>query len=63
MRATDADNQIEQRDIKLGIQTTTSFEILSGVTATDQVIFNPADSLVSGATVRIAAATPEAKDK
>jgi multidrug efflux pump subunit AcrA (membrane-fusion protein) len=59
----DSKGHVELRNILIGRDFGRTFEILSGVTATDQVIFNPADSLVSGATVRIAAATPEAKDK
>jgi len=32
-------NRIEQRDVKLGIQTATSVEILSGIQENEQVVF------------------------
>lgn len=48
-----ADGKVEVRRITLGRDFGPHFEVVSGVTATDQVILNPADSLISGAEVRI----------
>jgi membrane fusion protein (multidrug efflux system) len=50
----DADGKVELRQVELGRDFGSSSEILSGITAADRVIFNPSDSLVNGATVRIA---------
>jgi membrane fusion protein (multidrug efflux system) len=52
------DNTVELRDIKVGRDFGTSIEIVQGVTPADKVILNPADSLVTGDVVRIAAAAP-----
>src|SRR4051812_33956789 len=49
------DNSVELRDIKVGRDFGTTIEIVQGVTASDKVILNPADSLVTGDTVQIAA--------
>jgi RND family efflux transporter MFP subunit len=49
------DNHVELRDIKVGRDFGTSIEIVQGVTLSDKVILNPADSLVTGDTVRVAA--------
>lgn len=57
------DGKVELRKILIGRDFGRTFEILSGITATDKVIFNPADSLVSGAIVRIAEAASEVKAK
>lgn len=55
------DGHVELRDIVIGRDFGRSLEILSGITATDRVIENPPDSIVSGAMVRVAeAATTEA---
>ncbi len=45
------------RKVTLGKDFGTTLEILSGITPADRIILNPSDSLVSGATVRIAEAT------
>jgi membrane fusion protein (multidrug efflux system) len=57
-----SDNSVELRDIKVGRDFGTTIEIVQGVTPTDKVILNPADSLVTGDVVRVAspAATPGA---
>jgi membrane fusion protein (multidrug efflux system) len=54
------DNTVELRDIKAGRDFGTTIQIIQGVTPADKVILNPADSLLTGDTVRIAssAATP-----
>jgi membrane fusion protein (multidrug efflux system) len=56
-----ADNKVELRTISLGRDYGQTMEVLAGVTPSDHVILNPADSLVSGATVRIAAAKAESQ--
>ena len=49
------DNSVELRDIKVGRDFGTTIEIVQGVTPSDKVILNPADSLVTGDVVRVAA--------
>jgi membrane fusion protein (multidrug efflux system) len=49
------DNSVELRDIKVGRDFGTTIQIVQGVTPSDKVILNPADSLVTGAVVRVAA--------
>jgi RND family efflux transporter MFP subunit len=49
------DNTVELRDIKVGRDFGTTIEIVQGVTPADKVILNPADSLVTGDAVQIAA--------
>jgi membrane fusion protein, multidrug efflux system len=49
------DNSIELRDIKVGRDFGTTIEVVQGITPSDRVILNPADSLVTGDVVRIAA--------
>ena len=51
------DNSVELRDIKVGRDFGTAIEIVQGVTQADKVILNPADSLVTGDVVQIAAAS------
>ena len=48
------DNSVELHDIKVGRDFGTTIEIVRGVTPSDKVILNPADSLVTGAVVRVA---------
>jgi RND family efflux transporter MFP subunit len=50
------DNTVELRDIKVGRDFGTTIEIVQGVGPSDKVILNPADSLVTGDVVRVAAA-------
>jgi RND family efflux transporter MFP subunit len=54
----DAKGVVQLRDVKVGRDFGVQSEILSGVTASDKVIVNPSDSLTTGTTVRLAAATP-----
>jgi membrane fusion protein, multidrug efflux system len=49
------DNTVELHDIKVGRDFGTTIEIVQGVTPSDKVILNPADSLVTGDVVHIAA--------
>jgi membrane fusion protein (multidrug efflux system) len=51
------DNTVELRDIKVGRDFGTNIQIVDGVTPSDKVILNPADSLVTGDVVQIAATT------
>jgi RND family efflux transporter MFP subunit len=51
-----ADNSVELRDIKVGRDFGTTIQIVDGVTASDKIILNPADSLLTGDKVRVAAA-------
>lgn len=44
-------NQIEQREVKLGLQTPDNYEILSGVKEGDEVIFGDQDQFKPGETV------------
>ena len=48
------DNKVALRHVTLGRDLGPTIEILDGVGPTDRVILNPADSLVSGTTVRVA---------
>ncbi|NBR87760.1 MAG: efflux RND transporter periplasmic adaptor subunit [Verrucomicrobia bacterium] len=48
-----ADNTVELRRVKLGRDFGPVVEIAAGITESDRVILNPADSLVAGATVRV----------
>jgi RND family efflux transporter MFP subunit len=56
-----ADGTVELRNVTLGRDLGPMLEVLGGVTVGDRVILNPSDSLVSGATVRLADATNGAK--
>src|SRR5882762_481174 len=51
------DNTVELRDVKVGRDFGTTIQIVQGVTPSDKVIVNPSDSLITGKTVRVAAAT------
>ncbi len=59
----DADNRVTLRNIVVGRDFGRSMEVLGGITATDKIIVNPADSLVSGTLVRVAAAPTAEKAK
>jgi membrane fusion protein, multidrug efflux system len=50
-----ADNSVELRDIKVGRDFGTTIQVVEGVTPSDKVILNPADSLLTGDMVRVAA--------
>lgn len=49
------DNTVELHDIKVGRDFGTTIQIVDGVTPSDKVILNPADSLVTGDVVHVAA--------
>jgi hypothetical protein len=49
------DNTVELRDLKVGRDFGTTIQIVQGVTPSDKVILNPADSLLTGDTVHVAA--------
>jgi RND family efflux transporter MFP subunit len=49
-------NKVELRNITVGRDYGNEIEVVSGVKASDSVIVNPSDSLITGETVRIAAA-------
>jgi hypothetical protein len=50
-------------NVKLGRDFGQTLEILEGVTPADRIILNPADSLRTGSTVRIAETTSAAPAK
>lgn len=50
------DGKVDLHSVQIGRDFGQKVEVLSGVDASDRVIVNPSDSLVSGATVRIAEA-------
>jgi RND family efflux transporter MFP subunit len=52
-------DKVELRSVSLGRDFGPTIEILGGVSPSDRVILNPPDSLVSGATVRVAGRTNE----
>ena len=49
------DNTVELRDIKVGRDFGTTIEVTGGVNASDKIVNNPPDSLVSGEAVRVSA--------
>jgi RND family efflux transporter MFP subunit len=49
----DADGQVEIRKITISLNLGDKLEISQGLSATDQVIVNPSDSLANGMTVQI----------
>jgi RND family efflux transporter MFP subunit len=55
-----ADGKVELRRVALGRDFGPTIEIVGGVGPADRVILNPADSLVSGTTVRVAESNKEA---
>ena len=56
----DANSVVQLRDVKVGRDFGVQSEVLSGITESDKVVVNPSDSLTTGTTVRVAAATPTA---
>jgi hypothetical protein len=54
-----ADGIVQLRSVTLGRDFGRTIEVLDGVGPKDRVILNPADSLVSGAVVRVAEAKAE----
>ena len=57
------DGKVEMRTVKIGRDFGPTIEILSGVSAKDQVIVNPSDSLATGATVSIARSVKKEKSQ
>ncbi len=57
------DGQVKLHPVTLGRDFGRTLEILSGITVHDRVILNPADSLTSGAVVRVAEADKAGQDK
>jgi len=53
------DGSVEVRSVVLGRDFGSTIEIVSGIGPSDRIILNPADSLVSGAVVRVAQADGE----
>jgi membrane fusion protein, multidrug efflux system len=53
-----ADGRVELHSILIGRDFGRSVEVLSGITATDRIIINPPDSLVSGISVHVAPEEP-----
>jgi membrane fusion protein (multidrug efflux system) len=51
------DGKVELHDVMLGRDLGANVEVLSGIGASDKVIINPSDSLISGARVRLADST------
>jgi membrane fusion protein (multidrug efflux system) len=56
-----AEGKVELRNVSMGRDFGPTVEILDGVNATDRVVLNPPDSLVSGVTVRVAEAAQAPK--
>lgn len=52
-----ADGKVELRRVTLGRDLGPTFEVIAGVSASDRVVLNPPDSLVSGMAVRVAEAS------
>ena len=52
------DNKVQLRHINIGRDYGTTLEVLGGVSATDQIVINPADSLEDGQQVNIAQPAP-----
>ena len=52
------DNTVELHDIKVGRDFGTTIQVVQGVTPSDKVILNPADSLVTGDIVRVVSPAP-----
>jgi membrane fusion protein, multidrug efflux system len=53
-----ADNKVQLRSINIGRDYGATLEILGGVTTTDQIVINPADSLENGQEVNVAQPQP-----
>ena len=57
------DGKVELRSVEVGRDFGPTIEIMEGISLGDQVILNPADSLVSGGTVRLAEPARPAESK
>jgi RND family efflux transporter MFP subunit len=58
----DADGKVHLHAVSIGRDFGTSLEILSGISATDNLVLNPPDSLADGAVVTVAPAAAAAPD-
>jgi RND family efflux transporter MFP subunit len=58
-----ADGKVDLRGVTLGRDFGPTIEILGGIGPTDRIILNPPDSLVGGATVRVAEEAAKASGK
>jgi multidrug efflux system membrane fusion protein len=56
-----SDNKVELRSINIGRDYGTTLEVLGGISPTDKVVINPADSLENGQQVNVA--QPQARQK
>lgn len=54
-----ADNKVALRSVQLGRDFGTEYEVVDGLSATDQVILNPPDSLLEGQQVKVASPEPK----
>ena len=61
-RAVGADHRVRLKNIVAGRDFGSSIEVLSGLTADDDVVTNPPDSLIDGTAVQISAARPVSAD-
>jgi RND family efflux transporter MFP subunit len=57
----DADGKVVLRSITIGRDFGKTVEVLTGITATDDIIVNPTDALSSGAVVRVAVDAPKSQ--
>jgi RND family efflux transporter MFP subunit len=55
----DGNNKVVLRSVQLGRDLGDSVEVLAGLSPSDRIINNPSETLTSGDTVRVAAATPQ----
>jgi hypothetical protein len=58
-----SDGKVDLHNVQIGRDFGQKIEMLSGVSASDQVIVNPSDSLVSGTIVRVAEAPKSLANK
>src|SRR6202051_2882981 len=56
----DSNNKVVLKSVQLGRDLGDSVEVTAGLTPSDRIINNPSETLASGDTVRVAAATPQA---
>jgi RND family efflux transporter MFP subunit len=56
----DANNKVVLKNVQLGRDLGDSVEVIAGLSASDRIIDSPPETLASGDTVRLAAATPQA---
>src|SRR5712672_2906475 len=56
----DRDNKVVLKNVQLGRDLGDSVEVIAGLTPSDRIINSPPETLATGDTVRVAAATPQA---